>query len=238
MPAAAARGAFLPALAGVPLAAALLALGLAAATGFDQRGTLPPLVERHFYGFFLDRYPLAAFALVYGLAHILVLGLGPGPAGWPRRLLGTAVGLCLLTAAGLYPTFGGVILRSGFATGGVAFLQGLPMAGAYALGAAATAFSFGGILALSAIMANRALWPRAGWRRAVTGTLASLVLRFLALWFAAALLGLAPSLGFGPWPHRAMRLPEAGIGAVLLVVGFIPHAILNGRRLRRPHRTR
>ncbi|HEV7440798.1 MAG TPA: hypothetical protein VGN94_14415, partial [Methylobacterium sp.] len=52
----------------VPLTAALLALVLVTATGFDQRAALPPQVEAVFYGFFLDRYPLFAFALVYALA--------------------------------------------------------------------------------------------------------------------------------------------------------------------------
>ncbi len=59
--------------AAAPLAAALLALATAYATGFDQRTAMPPDVASRFYGFFLDRYPLFAFALVYGLARIVAV---------------------------------------------------------------------------------------------------------------------------------------------------------------------
>jgi hypothetical protein len=109
-----------------PLVAALLAIGLAFATGFDQRTPLPPDLEVRFYGFFLDRYPLFAVAIVYGLAHLAVRIARPGPASWPRRLIGGGLAVVLVLATCLYPTFGGVPLRLAFASGGTAFLTHQP----------------------------------------------------------------------------------------------------------------
>jgi hypothetical protein len=210
----------------VPLTAALLALVLVTATGFDQRAALPPQVEAVFYGFFLDRYPLFAFALVYALARILAVAAGPGPAGPARRILGALAGLALFLALGLYPTFGGVILRSGFATGGIAFLNQSPMWLAYALGAAAAATGYGAALGLGVVLANRVPRPRSGWGRTLAAGTARLALRFAALWFAFGVLGLAREAGIGPWPRRALTIPEFGISAVLLVLAFLPHSVI------------
>jgi hypothetical protein len=209
-----------------PLAAALLALAAVAATGFDQRSALPPAAERVFYGFFLDRYPLFAFALVYALARILAVAAGPGPAGPVRRILGALVGLVLVLVLGLYPTFGGMVLRSGFATGGIAFLNQAPMWLAYALGAAAAAASYGAALGLGVLLTNRDPRPRSGWGRALAAGAGRLALRFGALWFALAVLGLARDAGIGPWPRRALTIPEFGISAVLLVLAFLPHSVV------------
>ena len=120
--------------AAAPLAAALLALATAYATGFDQRTAMPPDVASRFYGFFLDRYPLFAFALVYGLARIVAVALAPGRASIVRRLIGAALGLALVLGVSLHPTFGGVVLRAGFGTGSGAFLNGSPMPGRAACG--------------------------------------------------------------------------------------------------------
>jgi hypothetical protein len=208
-----------------PLVAMLVAVGLVAATGLSRRSGWPEAAEPYVYGFFLDRYPLFAFALIYGAARIVAAAAGAGPAGPVRRVIFALLGLGLLALAGLYPTFGGLTLRGGFATGGMAFLTGQPLWVAYALGAAVAASMASGIVGAAALAANGSLRPR--WRRIGRGTLA-----FLALWFAAGVIGLATFLGFGPWPARAMRLAEAGLATGLLLAGFLPHALLVALRRR------
>ncbi len=224
-------------LAAAPLLAALAALFAVFLAGFDQRSAMPPDVAARFYGFFLDRYPLFAFALVYGLARILAAGLAPGPASWVRRLVGVLVGLALVLGVSLHPTFGGLVLRAGFGTGSGAFLNGTPMGLAYAMGAGAAAGLFGLALGLGARLAGRpgpaptgSRWRRVG--RALLGWIAG----FLALWFAAAVIGLARDAGFGPWPRRPLDARDLVVAALLLTVAALPHMALVAARLR-PRRT-
>lgn len=212
--------------AAVPILAMLAALALVAATGFSQRSALPEIVEPWVFGFFAGRYPLFGFALIYGVAHLVTEAAGPGPASRPRRVLFGLAGAVALLAAGLYPTFGGLILRAGFATGGMAFLTHQPLWVSYVLGAAVAAAVFGSVLGLFAIAANRPIRPRLG--RLVFGLLA-----FAALWFGAGLIGLSDSLGLGPWPRRPLRLEEAGLAALVLVVAALPHAVLATLRRQR-----
>ncbi len=101
----------------------------------------------------------------------------------------------------------------------MAFLTGQPLWVAYALGAAVAASMAGGIVGAAALLANGPLRPRL--RRIGRGALA-----FLALWFAAGMIGLATHFGFGPWPARAMLPAEAGLAAGLLLAGFLPHVLL------------
>lgn len=210
----------------LPLAAALLALILTAATGFDQRARLPAGLEPYIYGFFLDRYPLFAFAMVYGLARITVAAAMPGTTSPVRRLIGGLVGVGIVLAVSLYPTFGGLALRGGFGVGSMAFLGQQPMALAYALGAAVTALFFGTAMGLGIVLIGRRRDPSRGWGRALAEGAATLVSRFLALWFAFAALGLAREAGFGAWPRRQLAALDVGVATALLLVAFLPHALL------------
>ena len=215
-----------------PLAAALAALAAAYAAGFDQRAAMPPDVAGHFYGFFLDRYPLFAFAIAYGLGRILVVALAPGRAGPFRRLIGGLIGLVLVLAVSLHPTFGGFVLRAGFGTGGGAFLNGAPMPLAYAAGSAAAAAVFGLALGLGVLVTGRPGRPppRGRLRGAMLGLL-GLLAGFLALWFAAAVIGIARDAGLGPWPRRPLDLADLALAAGLIVLAGLPHALLVGWRL-------
>ncbi|SDM48623.1 hypothetical protein SAMN05216360_102230 [Methylobacterium phyllostachyos] len=213
--------------AAVPILAMLAALILVFVAGFSQRSAMPEAVEPLVFGYFAGRYPLFAFALVYGLAHLAREAAAPGPASGPRRILFGVVGAVLLLLAGLYPTFGGVILRAGFATGGMAFLTYQPLWLGYGLGAGVAVALFGGIVGLAVITANRSLRPRL--KRLGAGALA-----FLALWLGAIVLGLAGPLGLGPWPRRALHPDEAGLAAVILVAAALPHAALTTLRRLRP----
>jgi len=57
-----------------------------------------------------------------------------------------------------------------------------------------------------------------------------------ALWFAAALIGLARDAGFGPWPRRPLDARDLVVAAGLLTVAALPHGLLVAARLR-PQRT-
>jgi hypothetical protein len=236
------RGAW--AIAAAPLLAALAALFSVFLTGFDGRSAMPPDVAARFYGFFLDRYPLFAFALVYGLVRILAVMLAPGPASPVRRLVGGGLGLALVLGLSLHPTFGGLVLRAGFATGSGAFLNGTPMALAYTMGAGAAAALFGLAMGLGARLAGRPLAgrslagrpdpARAGSRRRRAGrALLGWAAGFLALWFAAAVIGLARDAGLGPWPRRPLDARDLVVAALLLTGAALPHMALVAARLRR-----
>lgn len=222
--------------AAAPLAAALLALAATYATGFDQRAAMPPDVVNRFYGFFLDRYPLFAFALVYGLARILVVALAPGRASVVRRLVGGVLGLALVLAVSLHPTFGGFVLRAGFGTGSGAFLNGTPMAISYALGAAAGASVFGVAMGLGILLTGRPGRPPAprGRLRALALGLVGALAAFLALWIGAALIGAARDVGLGPWPRRPLDGRDLAIAAGVIAAAALPHVVLvavrSGRR--------
>lgn len=209
-----------------PVLAMLAALALVAVTGFSQRWAMPETVEPWIYGYFIERYPLFAFALVYGLAHLTVVATGPGPASTLRRIVFGLAGAATLAAASLYPTGGGLILRSAFSTGGMAFLTHQPLWLAYGLGAAVAASLYGGILGLFAVAANRPLRPRLG--RIGFGLLA-----YFALWAGAILLGLSGPFGIGPWPHRAIRPDETVRAALLLIAAALPHIVVTTLRRHR-----
>src|SRR3954471_14573385 len=66
-----------------PILAMLVALALVAGTGLSQRSAVPEAVEPLIFGYFAGRYPLFAFALVYGLAHLATTAAEPGPASVP-----------------------------------------------------------------------------------------------------------------------------------------------------------
>ena len=211
------------ALAVFPLAATALAIVATAVVGLDQRTALPPVIEARFYGFFLDRYPLYAFAIVYGLARIAALAAG-ATTNPVRCAAGGTIGALLLLALSDHPTFGGVVLRAGFATGGMTFLTYQPMPAAYAVGSAASALLFGLPFALTRLLVGG---DGIGGRRRRLGLAAyRLGTGYLALWFAVAVIGLAHAAGFGPWPRRALSSTDAGIALSLVLVAFLPHAIL------------
>ena len=216
-----------------PLVAALIALAGVALAGLSQRSALPPDVSAYAYGFFLDRYPLFAFAIAYGLVRVLAAAATPGAASLVRRALGVVVGWVLLLALSFYPTFGGLVLRGGFMTGGAAFLNGLPLWLAYALGAAVSALAFSTAMGTGASLAGP--WRArggGGWARRVGRAVGRGLVRFLALWFAAAILGFARDAGLGPWPRRAMEGSEAARAAALLVLACLPHvALVVGERV-------
>lgn len=203
-----------------PLAAALAAVALAAATGTTQGSLDAAGFGQWAYGFFAERYPLFFAAIAYGVARVALLPLAaPGWRGW----LGALLGLALVLALSLHPTYGGLVLRAGFSVGGVAFLSGQTMAVAQGLGAVVAAIVFGTALGLPALVA-RGLPRRGTRRRALVGG----CLRFAALAWALFLLAAARDLGLAGFP----RLPlgtQAPLALGLVLASLLPHALLGLR---------
>ncbi|AWN50201.1 hypothetical protein DK419_23020 [Methylobacterium terrae] len=212
------RSGWLAALA--PLAAALAAVALAAAAGTTQATLDAAGLGQWAYGFFAERYPLFFAAIAYGVARAALLPLeAPGWRGW----LGALLGLALVLALSLHPTYGGLVLRAGFSVGGVAFLSGQTMTVAQGLGACVAAVVFGSALGLPALAA-RGL-PRRGTRRRA---LVRGLLRFAALAWALFVLAAARDLGLAGFP----RLPlgaQAPLALGLALAAFLPHAVLGLR---------
>ncbi|MET0257374.1 MAG: hypothetical protein ABW179_02240 [Methylobacterium sp.] len=216
--------------AAAPLAAALAALIAAFVTGFDQSTVVPSEVGSRFYGFFLDHYPLFAFAILYALVRVIAVAVAPGPSAVPRRIAGAAIGLVLVLGLSLHPTFGGLVLRGGFMTGGMAFLNQVPMTAAYSLGAAVAASALGFAMGLGVIVAGKPARQRVSRLRRLGRGLAGLALRFLALWYALAVLGFARTIGLGPWPRRPLDAGDVVLVAACLLVAFLPHVVISAVR--------
>ncbi|GEO99657.1 hypothetical protein [Methylobacterium haplocladii] len=213
-----------------PLAAALAALIAAFLTGFDQSTPVPAEVGTRFYGFFLDHYPLYAFAIVYALVRVIAAAVAPGPSAVLRRVLGAAVGLAAILGLSLHPTFGGLVLRGGFMTGGMAFLNQVPMMAAYAFGAAVAASALGFAMGLGVLIAGQPAREPASRLRRFGRSLGTLFSRFLALWYALAVLGFARTIGLGPWPRRPLDSSDVALVAACLVVAFLPHVLISALR--------
>lgn len=209
----------------VPLLAAGLAVPAIPIAGLTQRSLLGTPFEDQFYGFFLDRYPLFLFAIVYGTFRIIASAI-LDPGRWRGlRVVAAPLALGLFLAACLHPTFGGLVLRAGFFTGGMAFLTGQTMAVAYALGAGAGAAVYG--LALGTAIGIARLFAGGGrisWRllRVISAV-------FLALWWGGLVLGAPRALGLDPtagWPGLPLSATAALVTAGLVVLAFLPHALV------------
>jgi hypothetical protein len=207
----------------LPLTAVAAAPLLAALAGLSQRSLLGTPLEPYAYGFFLDRYPLFTLAILYGLARLAVVaGAAPGRL----RLVTAPIAAAALLAACLLPTFGGVVARAGFFSGGMSFLQGQTVTGGYAVGTAMAALAYGAVLGLGVALIRRRV---AFSRRALLDALLALV----ALWWAALAiaapraLGLPVAEGFPAAPLDAAGALQA---AGLALLAFGPHALLVSRR--------
>lgn len=213
------------AIAFLPLLAPPAGFALAAASGATRAGLAGSALDDVLYGFFLDRYPLFAAAIAYGLARLLAVAvLEPGRVRGLRLLTAPLAAACLLAAC-LHPTFGGLVLRSGFMVGGVAFANGTPLPLAQGLGAGMAALVFGAVIGLGVVLVRPGL--RIGGRSALHG-----VLSWVALWAGFAALAFPGALGLDPlgsWPRLALA-PGPAAGAGLAAFALLPHALLVYRR--------
>ncbi|WP_349370454.1 hypothetical protein [Salinarimonas sp.] len=213
------------ALAWTPLVLAAGATLVAGLAGLHARGLIGTPLEPWAFGYFVERFPLFAGLLVYAAARVVLLALiPPGPSRFLRLAL-LSIALAILVLPALYPTFGGVVIRAAYFTGGMAWLQSAPLAAAYPIGAFVSASVFAASLGLAAALARLA--PAFGWRR-----LADAALRLLALWFAALVVAAQAALGLsllGEWPIWPLRPGEAVAAALLVALAALPHAILVAR---------
>ncbi|HEY8381890.1 MAG TPA: hypothetical protein VIL09_07060 [Microvirga sp.] len=213
----------------LPLLAAVLAVAIVAVTRFTERSSIGTPMEDVFYGFFFRSYPLFLFAAAYGVARIVTAAITePGPRR-SLRAVTTPLAVALFLAAAFYPTFGGIILRPGFATGGIGFLNGLPASVAGVLGAAVAAFMFGLLLGIATLLATTRI-------RFSKAALAHGLLAFLALWVGAVILTLPDRLGLDMldrFPLRALGIWQAFAAAGLVALAMLPHAMVMARRQRR-----
>ncbi len=209
-----------------PLVAPLVAVLLAALVGLTQRSLVGTPLEPYAFGFFLDRFPLFTLAIVYGLARLLAVALAePGRLPLARFVI-LPLAIMALLAACLLPTFGGLVIRAGFFSGGMSYLQGQTLAGGYLLGTAMAALVYGLVLGLGVVLIRLSVTPT---KRGVLRAL----LAYLALWWGALVIAAPRALGLDPldgWP----ALPLSGSGALMMaglaLLALAPHALLSRRR--------
>jgi hypothetical protein len=129
--------------------------------------------------------------------------------------------LLLFLAASFYPTFGGIVLRPGYMTGGMSFLRGQNATVAVVLGAGAAALAYGVALGLAVLIARLSF--RVHWRG-----IGRLLLRFGALWLGALMLLAPGQLGFdvvGVWPVGPFVPARAWAAACVVGLALLPHAL-------------
>lgn len=207
-----------------PLLIALAAIGVIAIAGITQRSLFGTPFADRFYGFFLDRYPLFVFAVVYGAARIIAAAFEPGWR-WPRLATAPLGATAFLTIC-FYPTFGGFVLRPGFFVGSIGFLNGIPMPGAFVLGAAASALIYGFALGGGVVLARLAK-PVFSLRALRSG-----LFRFGAVWFGAVIIAGPRAIGIdaaGGWPARPLLFDVALLSVAIVVAALLPHVILVSR---------
>lgn len=175
-----------------------------------------------FFSFFFDQFAPLSLAIVYGVVRLVSVAVfDPGRARL-LRIVTTPIMIAALLVITLYPTFGGVVARSAFFSGGMAFMQGQALVAAYPLGTAIAALVFGLVLGAGIV----AIRLRIEISRAAFGFA---FLRFAALVFAGCVL-LAPGWTgvafYGDWPVW----PLTGSAAAALVgaglIAFLPHALI------------
>lgn len=216
----------LPAL--IPVVVAALSVLLPAALNFSERSFFGTALEDQFYGFFFRSYPLFLFVAAYGVGRIVVAALTEPGSRRSLRAFTTPLAVALFLVACFYPSVGGFIIRSGFATGGASFLQGLPADVARLLGAGAAALVFGLVLGLCTLLATLRIHFR-------QRSLVEALLSFSALWAGAVIL-LAPQwLGvdlLDSFPRRALGFAQALPVAGLVALAVLPHALVKARQSR------
>jgi len=213
------------ALAWSPLALAALATLAAALAGVHSRGLIGTALEPWAFGYFVERFPLFAAMLVYGAARVILVALIPPGASRFARLALLPVALAILLLPALYPTFGGVVIRAAYFTGGMAFLQDAPLVAAWPVGAFVSASVFAATLGLAAVLARLA--PDPSWRAAGRA-----LARLVALWFAALVVAAPAALGLpllGEWPIWPMTPGESLAATALVLLALAPHAWLVSR---------
>lgn len=205
-----------------PLLAAILAAAAIGAFGVSRYEVTTGPFGSVFHSFFFDKFAPLLLAIVYGVARLVcVAALAPGRARL-LRLATAPLAIAALLAIALYPTFGGFVARSAIFSGGMAFVQGMPIMVAYILGIAVSASLFGLALGLGAALVRLKV-------AFSLGAVGFAFLRYAALVFAGCAL-LAPGWSgialYGDWPAWPLTAGAAAALALVALVAFLPHALI------------
>ena len=206
-----------------PWAVAVCAILVAGFSGLHARGLIGTPIEPWVFGYFVERFPLAAALLVYAVVRLALLAvIPPGPSRLLRLFVLFPLALALVLGPMLYPTFGGLVVRAAYFTGGMSFLQGGPLPAAWPIGAIVSGSMLALFLGLAAWLAR--LRADIGWRSALAG-----LARLVAVWWAALVIALPTASGIaltGAWPIWPMTIVETLTAALLVGVALAPHAAL------------
>lgn len=204
-----------------PWTVAVVATLVAGLSGLHSRGLIGTPVEPWAFGYFVERFPLAAALLVYAAARLVLLAsIPPGPSRLLRLAILLPIALLVVLVPMLWPTFGGLVVRAAYFTGGMAFLQGGPLIGAWPIGAIVSGTMLGLFMGLAAWLVL--LRADLGWRPALGG-----LARLAALWWAALVVALPAASGIaftGEWPIWPMTLTQTLSATALVAIALAPHA--------------
>jgi hypothetical protein len=114
----------------VTLAAVIATYATATTTGTIEAAVDSP---RLIFGYFSERFPILAFAIVFVLARLVVLAIRARRPRLLIRLPLLVLALAFVLFSALYPTFGGVIARPGFLAGGLSLVDARVVGGDVAL---------------------------------------------------------------------------------------------------------
>lgn len=206
----AAIGALAPLVVTVGAVIATYATGLTAA-GIEAAVQSPYLI----LGFFAERFPALAFAIVFVLVRLIVVAFVAHRPNILFRLLLLVPAFALVLLAALYPTFGGIIVRPGFMGGGFSIVEGR-IAGAdagFLVGGAIAGVMLGLVAGLARALVD--------WSWGFTwGRLLRLILALLAYAVMGAVLAWGWATleqGQALFPRTPLRLIET-VGLVGLVI--------------------
>lgn len=162
-------------------------------------------------GFFAERFPALAFAVIFVLVRVLVVAILAHRPNILMRLLLLIPALALLLAAALYPTFGGIIARPGFMGGGFSLLDAriTGVDAGLLLGGAISGVMLGLVTGLARMIVD--------WSWGFTwGRLARVILAFIAYAAMGALL----AWGWGTLEQAGALFPRAPL-TLIETIGLI-----------------
>jgi hypothetical protein len=171
-----------------------------------------------FYGFFFDNYALFLLAAVYALGSLVATVLAGGVRSRPFAMIALVPLLALVLLAAFYPTFGGLVVRTGYVAATALGIFNIPAPLGVIAGALSAAFLLALVLGLSrAVLRLKARFSLGGLGAAVFG--------WLALAVAPLIYVLAPQVagGFPAVPVSTEALP---VLLVASLAAFAPHALV------------
>ncbi|HMB11526.1 hypothetical protein [Saliniramus sp.] len=202
---------------------AAAALGFGGISRFEiQAGSFAPIL----HGFFFNTFAPLMILVIYAVARIVAVALLEPSDLALARFVTAPLAVAALLVAALYPTFGGIIARSAFFSGGMMFIEGMMLGAAWLIGIAFAAIIFGFVLGAGVIFV-RLGFAEPG--RPPRTRLATGLMRYVALVFAGLILLLPGQTGislYGDWPVWPMQPREAAALTAFSLIALAPHAMI------------